>query len=288
MKKNVKTITLAIIAILIIFIGSTCISYNTQNQHTMIMQFGQIVNVKTEPGIFFRIPFIQSVKKVYVGEQVYDVHESEVITSDKKNMIANCYVTWQIEDSKKYYQTVSSESIAQGRLDVAVYNSMKNIISSTTQDDVIAGKNGTLGRTILKDITSVTQYGIDVTDMEMKLLDLPNDNKQAVYERMISERQVIAAEYEANGEKEAQNIRSSADANVRTIVSNAEVVAANTEAEGETVYFQTLSEAYGASAERRDFYNFIIGLDAMKESLSNGGTITIDENSPLYDILNNQ
>ena len=288
MKKNVKTITLAIIAILIIFIGSTCISYNTQNQHTMIMQFGQIVNVKTEPGIFFRIPFIQSVKKVYVGEQVYDVHESEVITSDKKNMIANCYVTWQIEDSKKYYQTVSSESIAQGRLDAAVYNSMKNIISSTTQDDVIAGKNGTLGRTILKDITSVTQYGINVTDMEMKLLDLPNDNKQAVYERMISERQVIAAEYEANGEKEAQNIRSSADANVRTIVSNAEVVAANTEAEGETVYFQTLSEAYVASAERRDFYNFIIGLDAMKESLSNGGTITIDENSPLYDILNNQ
>ena len=281
MKKNVKTIILAVVAVLIIFVGSTCISYNTQNQHTMLMQFGQIVDVKTEPGIFFKIPFIQSVKKVYVGEQVYDVHESEVITSDKKNMIANCYVTWQIEDSKKYYQTVSSESIAQGRLDVAVYNSMKNVISSTTQDDVIAGKNGTLGRTILKDITSVEQYGIDVTDMEMKLLDLPN-------ERMISERQVIAAEYEANGEKEAQNIRSSADANVRAIVSDAEVVAANTEAEGETVYFQTLSEAYGASAERRDFYNFIIGLDAMKESLSNGGTITIDENSPLYDILNNQ
>ena len=160
MKKNVKTIILAVVAVLIIFVGSTCISYNTQNQHAMLMQFGQIVDVKTEPGIFFKIPFIQSVKKVYVGEQVYDVHESEVITSDKKNMIANCYVTWQIEDSKKYYQTVSSESIAQGRLDVAVYNSMKNVISSTTQDIKVNTKITKKGKIKITNLDNFLLYRI--------------------------------------------------------------------------------------------------------------------------------
>ena len=288
MKKNIKTIIIAVTAFLIIMIGSNCISYNKENQNALVMQFGQIIAVKEEPGIFFKIPIIQKVKKIYIGEQIYDVHESEVITSDKKNMIANCYVTWRVSDAKKYYKSIASESVAQGRLDVAVYNAMKNVISSTSQDDVIAGKNGTLGKNILKEIKNISQYGINVTNLEMKLLDLPNDNKTSVYERMISERQVIAAEYKANGEKEAQNIRSSTDANVRKVISDAEVVAANTEAEGETIYFQTLSAAYSASPERREFYNFIIGLDALKESLSNGGTITIDEKSPLYSILNNQ
>lgn len=92
----------------------------------------------------------------------------------------------------------------------------------------------------------------------------------------------------ANGERDAKNIRSAADAKARTLVSDAQVVAATTKAEGESEYFKTLADAYGASPERQEFYNFIIGLDAMKESLANGGTIAIDKDSPLYNILINQ
>ncbi len=287
MKKNVTTIVFSVIAILVIFIGTSFFGYNTKNNNVLIVQLGEVVDTKTEPGIYFKIPIIQSTKKIYVGERLYDIPSSEVITSDKKSMIANCYVTWKITDPKKYYQTLSSEAVAQGRIDVVVYNAMKNVISSTSQDDVIGGKDGSLGETIMKKI-SMEQYGITITANEIKVLDLPDVNKEAVYNRMISERNAIAAEYKANGERDAKNIRSVADAKARTLISDAQVIAATTKAEGESEYFKTLADAYGASPERQEFYNFIIGLDAMKESLTNGGTIAIDKDSPLYNILINQ
>ena len=287
MKKNVTTIVFSVIAILVIFIGTSFFGYNTKNNNVLIVQLGEVVDTKTEPGIYFKIPIIQSTKNIYVGERLYDIPSSEVITSDKKSMIANCYVTWKITDPKKYYQTLSSEAVAQGRIDVVVYNAMKNVISSTSQDDVIGGKDGSLGETIMKKI-SMEQYGITITANEIKVLDLPDVNKEAVYNRMISERNAIAAEYKANGERDAKNIRSVADAKARTLISDAQVIAATTKAEGESEYFKTLADAYGASPERQEFYNFIIGLDAMKESLTNGGTIANDKDSPLYNILINQ
>lgn len=286
-KKAISTIVVSVIAILAVFIGGSFLKYNNPEQDVLVVQFGEVVSVKDSPGIFFKIPVIQSTKNIYVGERLYDVPTSEVITSDKKSMIANCYVTWKIDDSKKYYQTLSSESVAQGRIDIAVYNAMKNVISSTKQAEVISGKDGSLGETICKRI-NLAQYGITITKVEMKLLDLPDDNKEAVYNRMISERQAIAAEYTAQGEKESKNIRSATDTQVRTTVSEAQVVAANIEADAEKEYFQILSSAYSSSEERKEFYNFIVGLDALKESLKKGGTIAIDETSPLYDILNNR
>lgn len=284
MKKNAMKIVFGIIALIVIIMGTSFFGYNVINENVLIMQFGEIVDIKTEPGIYFKNPIIQNTKAIYVGERLYDLPSSEVITSDKKTMSANCYVTWRVTDTKKYYQTLSSESVAQGRIDVTVYNAMKNVISSITQDEVINGKDGSLGETILQKI-SMDQYGITITANEIKVLDLPDANKNAVYERMISEREAIAAEYRANGERDAQNIRSATDAEVRKLISEAQVIAANSEAEGESEYFRILAEAYGASEDRKDFYNFIIGLEAMKKSLSNGGTIVIDENSPLYDIL---
>lgn len=287
MKKITKTLIISALTIFIILVGTSFFGYNTKNHNVLIIQLGEVVNTKVEPGIYFKLPIIQKAKSIYVGEQLYDVPSSEVITSDKKSMIANCYVTWQITDPKKYYQTLSSESVAQGRIDVAVYNAMKNVISSISQDAVISGKDGSLGETILKKI-SMYKYGIAITANEIKVLDLPDSNKNAVYDRMISERNAIAAEYIANGDKNAKNIRSETDAQVRTLVSEAQVIAADTEAEGESEYFRILAEAYSSSPDRQEFYNFIIGLDAMKKSLVKGGTITIDKDSPIYDILINK
>ena len=284
----ISKIVVGVIALAVIFIGGSFLHYNTRNQSVLIMQFGEIVDSVDEPGIYITIPVLQTTKEIYTGERLYDIAASEVITSDKKTMIADCYVTWQITDPISYYQNLSSESVAQSRIDTAVYKSMKNVISSTTQDDVIGGKDGSLGTNILNRISSLAGYGITITEVEMKALDLPEDNKAAVYERMISERQVIAAEYKATGEKNASNIRSQTDAQVRTIISEAEVIAANTMAEGESLYFKTLADAYSSSSERTEFYNYIVGLEAMKTTLSEGGLITIDENSPLYSILINE
>lgn len=286
-KKMVSSIVFAMIAILVIIVVGSCIHYNEPNNNVLVFQLGQVIKVNKSTGLYMTAPIIQSKKTIYTGENMYDVPSSEVITSDKKTMICNCYVTWKVVDAKKYYQALSSESVAQSRIDVAVYNAMKNVISSTKQDDVISGKDGSLGDTILNRVTSLSQYGIEITKLEMKLLDLPSDNKAAVYNRMISERNAIAAEYTANGEKEATTIKAQTDATVRQTVSDAEVIAANTKAEGESEYFRIMAEAYSSSAEKREFYNYIIGLEALKESLRNGGTITITPDSPIYSILTN-
>lgn len=142
MKKNIKVIVLSVFLIFVILVGTSFLDYNTKNKNTLIIQFGKVVRVIEKPGVFFKNPFIQKTKTIYVGEQLYDIKETEVITSDKKTMIANCYVTWQIADPKKYYQTLSSETVAQSRIYVAVYNAMKNVIGSTKQEVVISGKDG--------------------------------------------------------------------------------------------------------------------------------------------------
>ena len=286
-KSIVKPIILGIVAIVAVMIMFGSFNYNKRNQTALILQFGQVVSVKEDTGIYFTIPFIQSSKVIYTGYQLYDMEASDVITSDKKTMIADCYTTWRITDAKKYYQNAASATVAESRINTAVYNAVKNVISSISQTDVISGKDGTLGTTILNKVTSLSNYGIELVRVEMKALDLPDDNKDAVYQRMISERAVIAAEYTANGEKEYALIVSETDAEVRTIISNAEVEAAEIEAEGEALYFQTLSEAY-STEKRAEFYNYITGLETLKTSLANGGTIAIDETSPLYQILINE
>lgn len=287
-KSKIATIAAGIIAVIcLVIFGIFSFHYNIKDQEVLVLQFGKVVAVNEEPGVYFTIPFIQSKREIFVGERLYDLPETEVITADKKTMKANCYVIWRIDDAQKYNQTLSSEAVAQSRINTATYNAMKNYISSTNQEDVIGGKDGSLGNNILQKITSLSQYGIEITQMEIKVLDLPNDNKEAVYSRMISERNAIAAEYKAEGDKEANTIKTQADADVKKIISEAEVEAADVIAQGEQQYYSILAESYGKSPERREFYNFMIELEAMKESLKNGGTVVIDENSPLYDILNN-
>lgn len=286
-KKSIVTIVLAVLLIVVLGIASSCIAYNTPNQTALIIQFGEIVGQRTEPGPYFKTPVIQNVHKIYTGEQLYDLPPSEVITSDKKTMDSNSYSIWEITNPVLYYQTLASQSVAVNRINAAVYNATKKVISSTTQDDVINGKDGQLSRNILDSI-NLDSYGIDVTDFETKQLDLPDENEAAVYARMISERNAIAAQYRADGQRDAQKIISETDASVRETISNAEAEAAMIIAEGESLYFQTLRQSYAQTPESEEFYNFIIGLEAMKKTLTNGGVITITEDHPLYGILFNR
>lgn len=288
---NVKNVVcnaiLAIVAIIAIVITAGSFHFNVKDRDVLVFQFGKVINVKNEPGVYWTIPLIQNTKSIFVGERIYDIPTTNVTTSDKKSMICNAYVTWKITDTKLYYQQLSSVETAQGRLDTAVYAAMKNVISSNNQDRVISGKDGSLGETILKKI-NLSQYGIEVTDVEIKVLDLPDDNKSAVYDRMISERNAIAAQYTADGEKEANTAKSKTDAEVRQIKSDAEAQAAATIAEGEAEYYRILADAYSKSPDKTEFYMYWTGINALEDTLKNGGTFVIDESSPLYDILMNK
>ena len=288
MKTSYK-IAIRLVAILAIFLVSNMFYVLEPNESALVKQFGRVVSEQSSPGVYFKAPFIQTVTYTNMAEHLYDLEASDVITSDKKTMIADCYAIWRVTDPLKLYQSLaSSAKTAESRIDVAVYNSMKNVISSTPQTEVINGKDGSLNATILENVNGIDSYGINVNDVEVKLLDLPEDNKQSVYDRMISERNVISARYTAEGQQQAKEITNDVESTVRVMLSDANTRAAELEAEGDAEYYQILAEAYNSSEDARSFYEFIIGLNALKNSLAEGGTIVIDENNPLYSVIQNE
>jgi membrane protease subunit HflC len=263
-----------------------CFNVNQVYRSTLVRQFGETVRIVDEPGVYFTNPFQDEIS-IYTGERVYDVPVTNVTTSDKKTMEADAYVTWKITDAQTYYRQLSSVEAATGRLSSNVYSSMKKVISSTTQEDVIAGKDGTLATSILNSITNLNTYGITITSFDIKGLDLPDENKESVYERMISERDAIAAKEKAAGEKILAEAKAATDKTVRETKSNAELEAANISADAERQYYETLRLAYSSTPEKEEFYRYWLGLETLKESLKNGATIQITEDDPLYQILVN-
>lgn len=288
--KQVRNIMLAVIVVLLLAVGSSSCVVTYENEYSIVRQFGKIDHVIDEAGISFKIPFIQSVDTLPKQTLLYDLASSDVITSDKKTMICDSYILWKITDPTKFAQTLNSSiSNAESRLDTIVYNSLKNVISSVTQDQVISGRDGELSQAVIDNIgTTLDQYGIALLSFETKQLDLPSDNKEAVYERMISERDNIAATYTAEGNSEAKIIRNTTDKEVTVMLSEAEKQAEILIAEGEAEYMRILSEAY-ADESKTDFYSFVRSLDALKASMKgNNKTIILSPDSPIAQIFYGQ
>ena len=258
------------------------------NEYAAVFKFGKIVRVEDTPGIKYKVPSVNTVQYISKKLHLYDIPRSGVITKDKKSMIADNYVTWRVVDPVKYIQTLNAiEPRARERIEAAVYNAIKNVISSMTQDEVIEARGGKLSTKIAEDSNSdIGMYGIMIVQTEMKALDLPDDNKSAVYERMISERQNIAASYTAEGNSEAQKIRNRTDREAAIKSAEAEQKAAVLIAEGEAQYMKILQSAYD-TPEKAEFYNFLRSLDALKKSMKGKGekVIILDKNSSLGKIL---
>ncbi len=285
--KTFKKAALVIIVLAALVTGASSLVITQENEYSLIRQFGKIDHVVSNAGISFKVPFIQSVDKLPKQVLLYDLPSSDVITSDKKTMICDSYILWQITDPQKFAQTLNSSiTNAEGRLDAIVYNSTKNVISSTSQDDVISGRDGQLSTAIIANIgNSLDQYGITLLSFETKKLDLPSDNKAAVYERMISERDNIAATYTAEGSSEAQMIRNTTDKEVTVLLSEADKEAAILVAEGEAEYMRILSEAYN-DPSKQEFYSFVRSLDALKISMKGDKkTVILSPDSPIAQIF---
>ncbi len=289
MKKASKVTGILIIIIIIagIITLSSSMIVTKENEYTLIKRFGKIERVNSEAGLSFRTPFIENVDVIPKNIQFYDLEESEVITMDKKTMVADSYVLWKIKNPILFAQTLNSSVVAaEGRIDSIVYNAMKSEISSLSQADVISGRDGELRQGFMENIgSSLEQYGIELISVETKHLDLPSDNKNAVFERMISERGQIAATYTAQGESEAQKIRNTTDRDVSISISNAEAEAAKITAEGEAEYMRILSEAYSTEA-KSEFYTFIRSLEAARASLTGDNkTLILSKDSPIAQIF---
>lgn len=284
----VKVVLVALVVAAVFLLGTSMVVTH-ENEFTLIKQFGKIDHIVDDAGLSFKLPFIQTVDTLPKEILLYDLAPSDVITKDKKTMVADSYVLWRIEDPQLFVQTLNSQvANAESRINASVFMAMKNIISSLDQTEVISGRDGELTQMIMDNLgDSMAQYGIELINVEIKRLDLPDDNKAAVYERMISERNNIAASYIAEGEAEATKIRTQTDYEIAISVSEANANAAAIVAEGEAEYMRILSNAYADEA-RSDFYTFVLSLDAAKASLTGENkTLILDEDSPIAQIFNN-
>jgi len=281
-------VLLLVVAFVALIVLANSLVVTAENKYTLVKQFGKIERIVDEAGLSFKIPFIQSTDTLPKQILLYDLAASDVITMDKKTMVADSYVLWRINDPQLFVQTLNSQvANAESRINAQVFMSMKNIISSLDQTEVINGRDGELTKMIMGNIgNSMEQYGIELITVEIKRLDLPDDNKNAVYERMISERNNIAASYIAEGEAEATKIRTQTDYEITVSISEAKAEAEATVAAGEAEYMKVLSKVY-SDQTRSDFYTFVLSLDAAKASLvGENKTLILDEDSPIAQIFN--
>ena len=261
-----------------------------ENEYACTVRFSKIIDTTDRAGLHFKIPFVDSVKYFSKATQLYDIPPSEVLTSDKQNMTVDCYILWSISDPKLFYQTLGSTGVAEQRLDALTYNELKTVMGTLAQADIINMEDGAKRNDIYENISTdvdalARTYGIRVEDVKIKQFDLPESNLNAVYNRMISERNQMAEKYTADGNYEASIIRNDVDKQVSIMVSNAEAEAAKLVAEGEAEYMRLLAAAYD-DEEKKDFYEFTLALDALKTSLKgNEKTVILDGNSELARIL---
>ncbi|MCR5769445.1 MAG: protease modulator HflC [Lachnospiraceae bacterium] len=285
-KHRIPVIIAIVVLIVAIIVLSQSLVVTRENEYTLIKEFGKVERIIDNAGLSFKTPFIQTSDTLPKTLMLYDLTKSDVITEDKKTMVVDSYVLWEITDPLKFTQTLTLIPNAEGRINTIVYNSMKNVISSMAQSEVISSRDGALSDLIMANIgNTMDQYGITFRAVETKRLDLPSDNKAAVYERMISERNNIAASYTASGESEAKMIRTKTDNEIAISISEAKAEAEKIIAEGEAEYMRILSQAYN-STERADFYTFVRSLDAAKLSLTGNKTLILNSDSPLAQVFN--
>ena len=285
-----KWIISGVLAVLVIVVAACSFYTVDEDQYACTFRFSEIVKTEENAGIHFKIPFIDTVEYFTKATQLYDIPPSEVLTSDKQNMTVDCYILWNISDAQQFYRALGTTAKAEERLNAITYNTLKTAMGTLAQADIINMNDGAERNKIYEGIASTVDkqakaYGIHVEDVKIKQFDLPESNLNAVYNRMISERKQMAEKYTAEGNYEANLIRNEVDKQVNILISNAEAEAAQLEAEGEAEYMRLLAEAYD-SADKKDFYEFTLALDALKSSLDGDDkTVILDADSELGKLL---
>ncbi len=286
-KANKLVILLVIIVALAIgaFLGSNMFFVSVpENYSVSIKRFDKVINVYTTPGLYFKTP-IDNTVFIKNNAIIYNLSPSDVLTLDKKAMTVSSYAVWKIKDPLTFLQTAGTEGEAERRLDATVFNAIKNLLGSIDQLDIIRMRGRDLENQLITNVAKQMEYyGIEVSDIRIKQFDLPTDNKNAVYTRMISERQKIAAQYRAEGKEAADKIRNTITKESMEIESQAKATSAQLVAEGESEYMRILAEAYSGE-DRAGFYEFLRTLDALKVTMTGDKTIILPIDSPLTRVL---
>ncbi len=282
---RIKALALLIIVILIgIYIFKPLYTVD-ETEQAVVLEWGvNPVKVAKDAGLHFKWPWpYQSIIKFEKRLLQYDAQPREIITKDKKTLILDNYARWRIEDPIKFLQTVKNEPGAQSRIDDIVYSELRVETASHDQIEVIAQQR----ETIMKEVTErcnekAKEYGIEIVDVRIKRADLPQENEQSVFQRMVAERERQAKKYRSEGQSEATRIRAEADRESRIIISEAYKQAQITKGEGDAEAIKVYGQAYDQDP---DFYSFIRTLETYDKSLNQKTTGVFSTDSEIFKLF---
>jgi membrane protease subunit HflC len=264
---------LAILGVVLVaggFLATSSLFIVDQTEQALVLQLGEVRRVIREPGLWLKRPFIENV--VYYDNRVLDFeprHE-EVIVSDQKRLVTDTYTRYRITNPLLFYQTVGSEAGVRGRLAALVTGSLRRVLGSVTLNDILSNKRAAIMRQIRDEVAAQAKaFGIDVVDVRLRRADLPEENSQAVYARMQSEREQQARQYRGEGAEAAQTVRANAERERTVILAEAQRDAQRVRGDGDARAIKIYADAFGQDPE---FFSFYRSLQAYREALNGRDT----------------
>ena len=287
MKNNLGIILVGAIAVLIVL--SLSMFVVDQRQTAIVLQLGEMKSVKTEPGLYFKVPLVQNVRYFDARILTMDSVEPErFITAEKKNVMVDSFVKWRIADVKQYYISVrGDEQVAQTRLMQTVNSIMREEFGKRSVSDVVSGERDKIMQVLReKADADARKIGVQIMDVRLKRVDYPQEISESVYRRMDAERKRVANELRATGNAESEKIRADADRQREVIIANAYRDAQKVKGEGDAKASALYAAAFGRNAE---FYAFYRSMEAYKQSFkSKSDVMVIDPSSSFFKYLKNK
>ena len=278
------------LATIVIVLASAIVLYNSaftvnQTQQALGLQLGDPKRTIQEPGLAFKLPFIQDV--TYYEKRVLSLipqDAQEVILSDQKRLMVDAYARYKITDPLLFYQTVRNENGARGRLEAIIDSSVRRALGNETLGSILTGQRNDITRSIGDEVNqSVVSLGLQIIDVRLRRADYPDATSQNIFNRMKSERTREAKEFRATGEEEAQKIRSAAEKTRTVIISEAQQIAQETRGGGDSDAIRIYAESFGQDAE---FFAFYRSMEAYRKSFGESDTsMVLSPNSSFFRYL---
>jgi len=270
MKNGIAGIVSLFVLLVAIVVGYSSIFTVSQTEQVLLVRLGEPVRVVTEPGLNFKVPFIDTV--ISIDKRILDLENpaQEVIASDQKRLVVDAFARYRIKDALRFYQSIGSIQAANIQLTTLLNASLRRVLGEVTFINVVRDEREALMSRIQQQLDrEAASYGIAVVDVRIRRADLPEQNSQAVYQRMQTERQREAAEFRAQGGQKAQEIRSRADREATVIIADANSQAEQVRGEGDGERNKLFAEAYGKDA---DFFAFYRSMTAYENSMKGNDT----------------
>ena len=274
-----NSLTIVILLLVVAVVGSQCFFNVHQTQTALVLQLGEPLNKVYEPGLHFKMPFIQNV--VYFDSRVldYEARSREAFTVDKKAIVLDNYARWKIINPLQFYRTMRTIPGAQARLDDVVYSQLRALVGAYTLTEVVSSHRAAIMKEVTNKVSALMHsYGVEVLDVRIKRTDLPPENQRAIFGRMRAERERQAKQYRSEGEEESTRIRSDADRQRAVILAEAAREAQITRGTGDAKAASVYAQSYNKAPQ---FYAYQRWLEAMRKSLKENSKMVLANEAPL-------